>query len=278
MIAGMQKWASIARQATRRASASSIGSTRSYNRLTEPSLAYAILPNYERGTDFVSKYNNVSILGAPFSDGQPFSGPDEGPHLLRDAGLYDVLKGLRWRLKEHGDLQLPGSSTTDPEMSREDADAVGGMCYQSYAVGNACEQVYNAVSEIAAEDTFPLILGGDHSLGMGIVPGILSARPNTAVIWVDAHADVNTPATSGSGNMHGMPLAFATENGIPYDRIPGCEWMANAPKLDPKNLVYIGLRDVDVGERRFVLLSCRSVEFLSKRSDHGHSSNCALFG
>lgn len=68
--------------------------------------------------------------------------------------------------------------------------------------------IFEAVHESAAAGKFPLILGGDHSLSAGSVAGVLKARPNTRVVWVDAHADLNTPATSPSGNMHGMPLGL----------------------------------------------------------------------
>ena len=103
--------------------------------------------------------------------------------------------------------------------------------------------------------------------------GWLFACPDTAVIWVDAHADVNTPATSSSGNMHGMPVAFFTENGIPYDRIPGCEWLADAPKLDPKNLVYIGLRDLDPGEKKCVCACMRPMMHWTNTHTHTYYSH-----
>ena len=220
----------------------------------DTSLAYAIMPNFERGYQFKSPYNTVTVLGAPFSDGQQFTGSDEGPRLLREAGLYSVLKDLKWRVTDKGDLKFRKYKNSDPVITPENEELLGGTCNQPYVVGQACKLLFESVREIAAESTFPLIIGGDHSLGMGTVPGILAERPDTAVIWVDAHADVNTPATSGSGNMHGMPVAFFTENGIDYDKIPGCEWMKDMPKLDPKNLVYIGLRDLDHGERKYVVI------------------------
>ena len=107
---------------------------------------------------------------------------------------------------------------------------------------------------------FPLILGGDHSIGIGSLAGILRARPDTGVIWVDAHADLNTPTGSGSGNMHGMPLGIMMKELVPDRReIPGLEWMEEVsaeggapPRLPPDSLVYVGLRDVDKDEKRFI--------------------------
>ena len=102
---------------------------------------------------------------------------------------------------------------------------------------------------------FPLILGGDHSIGIGSLAGILRARPETGVIWVDAHADLNIPLASESGNMHGMPLGLMMKELIP-DRsiIPGLEWLeeGSIPHLAPDSLVYVGLRDIDKAERNFI--------------------------
>jgi len=103
---------------------------------------------------------------------------------------------------------------------------------------------------------FPLILGGDHSIGIGSLAGILRAKPDTGVIWVDAHADLNVPSVSESGNMHGMPLGLMMKELI-SDRsvIPGLEWLeegTNPPHLAPDSLVYVGLRDIDKAERQFI--------------------------
>jgi len=102
---------------------------------------------------------------------------------------------------------------------------------------------------------FPLILGGDHSIGLGSLAGILRAKPGTGVIWVDAHADLNIPGVSDSGNMHGMPLGLMMKELMP-DRsvVPGLEWLeeGTSPYLPPDSLVYVGLRDIDKAERHFI--------------------------
>ena len=101
------------------------------------------------------------------------------------------------------------------------------------------------------------MIGGDHSIALGTISGVTSARPNTGVIWVDAHADINTPRTSGSGNMHGMPVAFLLGEVEQEDmqHLPGMEWFPlskSQPCLKPQDLVYIGLRDLDPGEKNAI--------------------------
>ncbi|KAF1788684.1 Ureohydrolase domain [Phytophthora cactorum] len=83
-------------------------------------------------------------------------------------------------------------------------------------------------------------------------PGLLSVHPDAGVIWVDAHADINTPADSDSGNMHGMPISFLMEGMVDSSKVPGFEWLANGPTMKPEQLVYVGLRDVDTFERRVI--------------------------
>ncbi len=97
---------------------------------------------------------------------------------------------------------------------------------------------------------FHLLLGGDHTVALGSISGLLSVRPNTRVLWVDAHADINTPTTSLSQNCHGMPVAFLTKLVNPSTLGPHWEWLHSVPPLPLKHLCYVGLRDVDEGEVR----------------------------
>lgn len=100
------------------------------------------------------------------------------------------------------------------------------------AVGKTSERIAQAVKESAEDGNFVLTLGGDHSIGMGTLAGILAARPDAGVIWVDAHADINTPSASPSGNMHGMPVAFASRLADPR-AMPGLEWMCEGEESAP---------------------------------------------
>eukprot|EP00045_Choanoeca_perplexa_P015436 m.193806 g.193806 ORF g.193806 m.193806 type:complete len:379 (+) comp16990_c0_seq1:134-1270(+) len=195
---------------------------------------------------FLTVPKTCAIIGAPFTYGQPINGVDNGPEALREAGLLEGLSRLDWRRVEHGDLKFQQPQRGDPEYTGP------GKCQHAYTVGRACEQIADAVEEHAEAGRFVLTLGGDHAIGMGTVGGILRARPNTGVLWVDAHADINTPEISGSGNMHGMPLGFLAKL-VDATGIPGCEWIAKLPPFDlAQQLVYVGLRDVDMGERDII--------------------------
>jgi len=193
----------------------------------------------------------VSVIGAPMTFGQPYSGTDFGPQLLRQEGLLESLKSIGWRIHDHGDLDFKQISQNSDNYSAEMPGAKN-----STIVGKGCEMVAHAVAESMKNNQFPLILGGDHSIGAGTLAGLLSVNPNTGVIWVDAHADLNTPTLSESGNMHGMPVGLMMK-GIAQDpsKIPGFEWMGNpnmSNRLDPDSIVYIGLRDIDLAERRIL--------------------------
>lgn len=121
-------------------------------------------------------------------------------------------------------------------------------------VGEANRLVHDAVYAAAAADRFVLTLGGDHSVALGSIAGIARARAGktrTAVVWVDAHADINTPESTQSGNLHGMPLAFLLRL-MSLDGLAGYEWLQGVPRLAPRDLVYIGLRDLDAGEKQAI--------------------------
>jgi len=116
-------------------------------------------------------------------------------------------------------------------------------------VGIYCQKIYERVEKAAATDKFLLILGGDHSIPMGTLPAILKKRPKTGVVWVDAHADINTTKTTGSGNMHGMTVAFLLGLEKHATATPYFNWFPKEPLLKPEDVVYIGLRDLDKGEK-----------------------------
>jgi len=124
------------------------------------------------------------------------------------------------------------------------------------AVSAVTKQISTQVYEHAKAGRFVLTLGGDHSIAIGTVAGTSTAirerlGREMAVIWVDAHADINTPETSESGNIHGMPVAFLT--GLAKEsREDTFGWLGAEPKLSLKKLVYIGLRDVDKGEKKIL--------------------------
>ncbi len=200
----------------------------------------------EPSPEFVGTPKTVSIIGAPFTYGQPLAGTDKGPALLRENGLLDNLVKLGWRVEERGDVPLPHPTSMDPPHN------MGGKLHNGYVVGRSLENLYREVKTAVENNTFALTIGGDHSLGAGTLAGVLSARPDTGVIWVDAHADLNSPATSPSGNAHGMPLSMVTKGIYDWSRLPGYEWLKEVPLLDPEQIVFVGLRDIDAQERELL--------------------------
>lgn len=188
----------------------------------------------------------VAVVGAPVAFGQGLDGVDDGPGILRDQGLQGRVTDLGWRFEDLGDVKVGVPSASDPDLPGN------GRAKHAYAVGRTCMELAGRVAGAASEGSFVLTLGGDHSLAAGSVAGVLKARPDTGIVWVDAHADINTPVTSSSGNVHGMPVAFLMKL-ADTTSVPGYEWLvsedSDVPKLDPSRIVYIGLRDVDRGER-----------------------------
>lgn len=189
----------------------------------------------------------TSIIGAPMTFGQPFVGTDSGPKMLRDRGLASNLTKLGWRVEDAPDLAFDSNThmdDIDPPNARNCA-----------LVADGCKLLADTVESKINEGRFPLILGGDHSIGIGSLTGILRARPNTGVVWVDAHADLNTPETSGSGNLHGMPLGLLMDHpdgAYDFSKLPGFEFLIDGPRISPEQLVYVGLRDVDQSERIWI--------------------------
>jgi arginase len=152
-----------------------------------------------------------------------------------------MLSALDWRVEDVGDMTVDSSKAS----KRQFLSNAKNSCI----VGPAAAQLADVVESKIKDGRFPLILGGDHSIGIGSLSGILRARPEVGVLWIDAHADLNTPETSGSGNLHGMPVGLLMEGmEIDYDKYAGLEWLHGGPRLKPDSIVYVGLRDVDLSE------------------------------
>ena len=178
---------------------------------------------------------NVRILGAPTDYGANRRGVDMGPSAIRYAGLTQQLESAGVTTTDAGDLNVPHHAVHDADAGAENAKHV-------QEVEAVCTELADAVSTSLAEGETPLALGGDHSIAIGSMVG--SARDaDIGVVWFDAHGDFNTPATSPSGNVHGMPLAAA----LGIDDFEGVEW-ANASGLKEENVAIVGLRDVDETE------------------------------
>ncbi len=181
----------------------------------------------------------VAIIGAELDLGAGRRGVDMGPSAIRYAGLGERLAGLGLAVEDRGNVAaaLPETVTTGDERARFLAE-----------IKATCERVAAEVSRAAGDGLTPLVLGGDHSIALGTVGGMAAARGPGAAIWLDAHGDLNTPETTPSGNVHGMPLAAAL--GAAADGFASGAWPL--PALDPARTSLVGVRSLDDGERSLV--------------------------
>jgi len=181
---------------------------------------------------------DISILGIPMDLGAGRRGVDMGPGALRNARLNATLRGLGHHVTDLGDVPVTIPETIDKLEQ-------GGLIFRD-SILDACREAYRRLSALSP-DTFPISIGGDHSVSMGTVAGA-SQGQRTGLIWVDAHTDYNTPGSSPSGNIHGMPVAHLTGLGDPdLSRIGGQDW-----RVRPEDIVMIGIRSVDAAERDLV--------------------------
>jgi arginase len=186
---------------------------------------------------------SVSILGVPLGYGASMAGVDIGPAALRVARLHQRISRLGYTVHDLGDMRLERPQTF-PE--------VDDKLKYVREISNACEQLAIEVKTILEADQFPIILGGDHSIAMGSFAGVAShfkkQDQTLGLIWFDAHADMNTPETTPSGNIHGMPLAVLLGFGAPeLTNIAGF-----GPKLDPRLCAHVGAREIVPGERELI--------------------------
>jgi arginase len=180
---------------------------------------------------------NISVVGVPMDLGQGRRGVDMGPSALRYANAIERIEQLGYDVKDLGDIHIPrieeASRTNDSNLK------------QLEEVTMVSEELGERVGSIMAEGRFPLVFGGDHSIAIGTIAGLAQHKKNLGVIWYDAHGDLNTGDTSPSGNIHGMPLAASL--GIGHAKLTHI--LGFAPKIKPENVVIIGARDLDEGEK-----------------------------
>ncbi len=172
----------------------------------------------------------VDVIGVPMDLGADRRGVDMGPSAIRYARLREGLEALGIAtVIDHGNL-------TVPVVESNAAQAVKNAKYLPIILA-VCDELSGLVETSLREGGFPLVLGGDHSIAIGTLAGVFRARGvQPGLIWVDAHGDINTPLTSPSGNVHGMPVSMAFD----------------AHHIVPERTVLLGLRDVDEGERRAI--------------------------
>lgn len=190
--------------------------------------------------------NTVGIIGVSVKEGQDLEGPEEAPKILRKSGLLDAIRALDWQIVDHDDI-----TTESLEFLKLD-DVETRKIYKydnlknSVLLGSVCHKIHQTTKKIAESKHFCLTLGGDHGLATGTISGLKSVYSDLKIIWVDAHADCNIPEDSPSGNYHGMPVAHLL-GWMAEGTIPGFDWFK--PCLKSEDIVYIGLRDLDKGEK-----------------------------
>ncbi|MDI7862503.1 arginase [Rhizobiaceae bacterium n13] len=180
----------------------------------------------------------ITLIGVPLEEGSGRKGCAMGPAALRIAGIHETLAELGHTVVDSGDLR--------PALASDLADRADAKNLQ--IIAGFTRDLEVRTYDVAAAGGFPLILGGDHALAMGSVSGMARHAAEVGrplfVLWLDAHADFNSPETSPSGNIHGMPVAFFCGHAeiagiLPKDR----------PFVDPKRVYQVGIRSVDPIER-----------------------------
>ncbi len=183
---------------------------------------------------------DISLIGVPMDLGQTRRGVDMGPSAIRYAGIVERLEKLNFNIHDLGNIDISRPDRNLPE--RED------KLRNLQEVVEANTKLANVVDEQVKNNHFPLVLGGDHSIAIGSLAGVSRHYENMGVIWYDAHGDINTTETSPSGNIHGMPLAVSL--GYGHEKLTSI--LDDNPKIKPENVVLIGIRDLDEGEKELL--------------------------
>lgn len=202
----------------------------------------------------------IDLIGVPLDFGAGRRGVDMGPSAIRYAGLRQGLESLGHEVNDTGNVFVPVNETVDAGNPR--------LKYLDPIV-NVCRDLAERVDRSIAAGHMPVVLGGDHSLGLGSVMGAARGR-KLGLLWIDAHADFNTDETTPSGNIHGMPLSalcgigahpLRTLNGADHDRA----------KINPRNVAIVGARDLDDPEKvllRDAGVSVFSIEAIDRHGIH----------
>ena len=181
----------------------------------------------------------VRIIGVPMDLGQSRRGVDMGPSALRGAGLQAAIKKLGLTVEDIGNLEV-----------KQPEEMPVGEKRAKYLqeIAETCQDIAKSVDKSLIEGFLPLVLGGDHSIAAGVAGHFRNEKKQIGYLWLDAHGDMNTPESSPSGNVHGMPLAAIMGYGADELVMLG----GFKPKAEPGNIVIVGARDLDAQERKIV--------------------------
>lgn len=185
----------------------------------------------------------IRIIGVPMDLGQSRRGVDMGPSALRVAGLQARLKQLGHQVEDIGNI---------PVKQAEEQHYGDKRAKYLTEIAETCRGLAEITERTLAEGLLPLVLGGDHSIASGTIAGVAAhfrkQEKRIGLIWLDAHGDMNTPESSPSGNIHGMPMAAIAGYGPPeLTEIAGFK-----PKIEPRSISMVGIRDLDSKERRMI--------------------------
>ncbi|WP_105372720.1 arginase [Neorhizobium huautlense] len=201
---------------------------------------------------------DITLIGVPLEEGSGRGGCAMGPAAFRLAGIIKALEGLGFRVEDSGDLRPEPAADLGERQDAKNLPVVGAFT----------QMLEGRTYDKAMAGFIPVIMGGDHSLSMGSVSGMARYADKVGrplyVLWLDAHADFNTPETSPSGNIHGMPVAFFTgqaEFAPILDR--------NRPLVDPRNVFQVGIRSVDEIERKLIARHGVNVFDMRAIDEHG---------
>ncbi|CAG9613890.1 Arginase [Bacillus rhizoplanae] len=180
----------------------------------------------------------VSIVGVPMDLGQTRRGVDMGASAIRYAGVVERIQSIGYNVEDLGDICIEREFQINENEKLKNLEQVVKVC----------NELASKVDTIIEKKSFPLVLGGDHSIAIGTLAGIAMHYKNLGVIWYDAHGDLNTEETSPSGNIHGMSLAASLGHGHPSL----VNLYGEYPKVKKENVVIIGARSLDDGEKEFI--------------------------
>lgn len=202
----------------------------------------------------------IHVLGVPMDLGSGRRGVDMGPSAIRIAGLHERLRELGHTVVDEGDLDIKNIEELK----------VGDVRARFLSeISRASRIVCTKVGRVVERGEFPLVLGGDHSISVGTVSGIAAvaaaAGSKVGLLWIDAHGDINTPDTSPSGNIHGMPVAALLGEGPAELTSIG----RDGPKVDPANVALVGIRSLDDGEKARLKRFGVQVHTMSDVDRHG---------